>query len=1634
MPNGDSTVPNQNDPLGILNSNGTQPVQNDPLGVLKKKDGTPSSTTVANTPPPSTSGTQTSTPSAQPSGSTQNDAFNFRVPSIDEAINNQNKNTSSSTNVVHSPSAPQADQAIKLNQQHQKDVQTAIDNTTQKRLVNKGADDAAKKNTWFYNQTRQKVADEVKSGDAVLAYDKDGKPGLKQTVGFWDGIAKGWNNATTEATDADNFANNMTLQQKVDYAKQQQQAPDEQPNEYLGKTDNTSGKVGEFLGDAAPYLGKAAEGATVATGALAATPETFGASDLVGLPAAAAIVNTSKDAVNQGIKDEVLRRYNQIKKDHPEESDIWAMDEANKGQIAGGITGGLLNVALGGEVSEPLKAPISDESKNVLSSSIGNVLKSSAHMGAVGGATTAANDIVGNLQGVNTPTDQVISDIGNSIKSNATTGFLLTGLTHAAVGLLSMPNMVKNAYKFGIVNSDVPIESIKNNLENNEKLGNVPAGTAIKVSNDLQAYKEALDKTPNNLPPEAKAQTAGLIQKAIDLEQQLKTVHPSAAEGIQNQLDAVNKQLSEVTKTGNHLSVEHNDISGNTYQDEINNPIQPSISLPKIETNEEASNNASTEAEGQKVEEPKGAETPKEEQAPISTTPVSENIHPTETFRTLNYGDHTGEPESAEKQEQIKQDIVSDTPIGKTGEKFSDFVKRIIPAFKDILNKEENNTTLVTHSSVIKALDVWEDMGRPDVENMSDRQRQKFAEKYNSENPAKEGNVTTFESDNGNKIHAVRHGETEDNQMSEFRSNDTQLTDKGEKQAAQAGQELKKTTGGDVPKIITSDLPRTIHTSNIIHGELNPDVATPKEEPKTVGVSQDALRKIADRLGLKQPEVGTRLTPEEFAQRGRQLLNAGADMDQVEKDFKAGKQPTADDISVARAHLEDLNKIADSMHEKWGADSRQFKDAQKEADRFVTEVVKPMGTKASEPFTALQGERDLNTGSFTSVRRAVEDHTGKPLTPKQNEEATILSKKVKVLENKVQELQTKLTEQIDKSVKEGETDEKKSGSYAEKAKKIADNVRKLKNTPFTFRDENGNEITINTKGISWNDAVELGAKVIEKTGVVADGVAAIIDHIKNTDWYKNLSDNDKSALEKQLNDHLSTAKKGEESIKELSSRFVEKKDNKFEPQDVKDIWEYAKKEYLDKGRSYADMIKGVGVDLGLTPEQVQHAITQPRGANIISEEMYRAQRERTLAQQKAKQWVKNQTTPKWLQIVGKIPDAFTAVKTTGHGTVGMFTHAGLNVFHPSRWKIWGKAFGEQFKYLKSAAYHERAMEALKADPDFVKWKRAGLAIEPGDDHDDKDYAGRLSTKIGAWGSRGFDALKPFRLNLAKKWYDNLPESQKADPETIKMIAELANHSTGSSNVKLPDAANVALFAPQLEASRWARLIGDPVKAIKIFAKGDSATPAEKAMALRVAKNAGSLLATYAGALTVNAGLLAATGSRQKVNFTHPTKSDFLKLKIGDNKTLDLTGGMLSTLGFLASMANLSTEPSKDLHGKRGDKLAEKIGGYVAGKLSPFAGTVKDFTTQHDFSGNTLPISKDKPTGEGVKLKGASGWGQYLLENQSPIPISAGVKAATEGMKQNGMQKDMIQKVGEGIGTLLVEGGTGAHIGNSPLAK
>lgn len=998
----------------------------------------------------------------------------------------------------------------------------------------------------------------------------------------------------------------------------------------------------------------------------------------------------------------------------------------------------------------------------------------------------------------------------------------------------------------------------------------------------------------------------------------------------------------------------------------------------------------------------------------------------------------------------------------EVGESVNDYANRIIPEMEKIEKESGPETLLINHSNNMMLWDAYLKNGR----EWNDQARQDY---LNAEKP-EPATLTNQSNQNASKISA---GES-------LPAGVQNLSASGEEGEPQGGKEVSGTS---------EQIPEGQEPPGGAGGQT---VAAGEGESNTVGIHHDALTDLAQRLGLKEPERGTVLTPAEYAARGRILLLGGADPEKIAREFQRTGKVSEDMISVARAHLEDLvrevNRAGDA------GDEQALARAKEAVQRWQDEVVKPMGTKGGKIFTSLQGERDIDYGSFTSVRMAAEAQKKAPLTEKQAETAKEHTQKVQELSKLVKDLQDKLSQAMDKNA--GVPEPKEKRTYTTKAKKAADAFRKLKQSSFSFKDENGNDVPVQTAGITFNDLIELGAKAIEKTGELADGLATILDKVKDLDWYKGLSDGDKDRFAQELTDHYASVadKKAAGRIKALekqlselqagnaptkgkdrtptqrelelqdqiydqkvkmglirpkavprptspipeqpiTEKFAWKKDKEFTAEDAKTIWEHVKSKYLDKDVAFGDALRNTATDLGIDAKQVLAALATPKGGRELTLEMWKKQYEQRKALAYAQRFVDTADQSARKKFWNALPSFFFNLKTYGHGTVGNITHAGPNIFRPSVWKAyWPNVFKSFSLAYGSHGGYEEAVNELKQRPNFDAWAQAGLAVDPYQAYDDYQVFGRPDKKtalgkaaqyLSEAGTKGFTGLKFMRYDLAETFYNRASEAERADPEFREHIAELVNHATGHSEVKVPKAVQVLTFAPGLEVSRWQRMITDPYSAVKTFKHWEKATPAEQAAAKIVLGGAAERLATYTALLAANAGLLAALGSKQKLNTTNPLQSDWLKFKMAD-KTLDLTGGVLGPIRLLSTVGAGAITSVKGLpKGQRttpNDKDIQTFGQQLRYKASPIAGSMLDAVTGQDAMGNIMPWSNLKPQKGRIKYT----WAEFGTE-QLPIPFAAGFKDAYESMRERGLSEPDANAILGGIIQFGVEGFTGAKL-------
>jgi hypothetical protein len=117
---------------------------------------------------------------------------------------------------------------------------------------------------------------------------------------------------------------------------------------------------------------------------------------------------------------------------------------------------------------------------------------------------------------------------------------------------------------------------------------------------------------------------------------------------------------------------------------------------------------------------------------------------------------------------------------------------------------------------------------------------------------------------------------------------------------------------------------------------------------------------------------------------------------------------------------------------------------------------------------------------------------------------------------------------------------------------------------------------------------------------------------------------------------------------------------------------------------------------------------------------------------------------------------------------------------------------------------------------------------------------------------------------------------------------------------------------------------------------------------------------------------------------------------------------------------------------RGPAIAEDVGSYSRGKLSPFAGQVYNLASQSDFQGRPLPYSTD-PTPAYLRKRGQGkyAWKEYLTQELAPIPAEEAVK---EVMADGGLDKATADAYVKALIIGVTAGGTGARVSTDYSVK
>lgn len=486
------------------------------------------------------------------------------------------------------------------------------------------------------------------------------------------------------------------------------------------------------------------------------------------------------------------------------------------------------------------------------------------------------------------------------------------------------------------------------------------------------------------------------------------------------------------------------------------------------------------------------------------------------------------------------------------------------------------------------------------------------------------------------------------------------------------------------------------------------------------------------------------------------------------------------------------------------------------------------------------------------------------------------------------------------------------------------------------------------------------------------------------------------------------------------------------------IWRWAKENGIDAGEELgkvSDNINQFFFGGQAKPEWISDILSGRKTPfRTVANDLWRKQYNRQAITQQAQeiQRVANMgPAGRWIKKLWTFP---RTAAVAGHGIVFPITHAGDLVFRPASWGTLVKGILRTYRGATSSAYSGRIMNMISRDSMFNTAIRSGVDVGP------KSHAIGLLSDTGATGKTGFwkaaarswDMLSVMRFELWKRQMAKYVKPGMSDAEVLdigKNLATWANHATGSGKGVVSELGGELLFGPKLTQAKINRLTIDPVKTAKTFLNWNGASVGERAAAMTRLSGATQFLLTNLGFLGVNAGVLAALGSKEKINFTDPMKGDFLAFKGGG-----ISGnvpGLHTELRTLSKILATSFASRKELRGEsKFSKTASIAGGYGMAKLTPTIQRVLEGTLGQDWLGRPLPWSKEAGTENRPKLT----YWDYAA-SIGPIPLSG-----PTGFVLNKLQKGGVSALDRtAIVKALIIGGLGApgfhvHESHEPAPK
>jgi hypothetical protein len=481
------------------------------------------------------------------------------------------------------------------------------------------------------------------------------------------------------------------------------------------------------------------------------------------------------------------------------------------------------------------------------------------------------------------------------------------------------------------------------------------------------------------------------------------------------------------------------------------------------------------------------------------------------------------------------------------------------------------------------------------------------------------------------------------------------------------------------------------------------------------------------------------------------------------------------------------------------------------------------------------------------------------------------------------------------------------------------------------------------------------------------------------------------------------------------------------PNPVKDeerqaIWGWAKANAIDQGlpiEKVGDAINEHFFGGQAKPEWINDILSGRKTPfKQVANDLWRKQYNRRVITQQAREISQLANMGPVGKLLRKLWTAPRTVAVMGHGVVFPITHAGDLVFRPASWGTFIKGTLRTYRGAFSSAYTGRILNMISRDPLYDLSLRSGVDVGP-----QSHPSGLISRSYHGPAQRAWDMLTAMRFELWKKEVSKYIKPGMSEAETLdvgKNIADWANHATGSAKGPIANIGGDVLFGPKLTQSKLSRIFSDPATTINTFSNWSKATTGEKAVAMTRLSGATQFLLTNLGFLAVNQGLMYALGQKDKVNFTDPSKADFLAFKGSD--LLANVPGLHTEIRTLAKILGVAFANKQQLRGEsKFTATAKTVGQYGMGKLTPTIQRGLEIGLGQNWMGRPLPWSADK----GTPSKPRMTYGEYAA-SIGPIPLEGPIGFVYDHLKKAGASALDASAITKAL-IITGIGGTGIHV-------